>query len=424
MARGARLVYIGVGLGILLLGLALLAPQRSSANASLAPEVPGNIERLARPFHAHWIWVTDLILERIALIDLDSGRFLGIINSGYGPALAQFARSRDEIYLPATYFSRRFRGERTDVVEVWDNASLTYTTEIEIPARRAIDSFALGHTALSDDDRFMAVLNWTPATSLSIVDVERRRFATEVPIAGCTLTYAAGARRFLSLCGDGAALSVEVDENGNHITSKRSEPFFDPAADPIIEKAVRHGQQWIFASFDGFLYSVDVGSAELTFPAPWSLLSDDDRAASWRVGGLQPLAVHEGSGRLYVLVHRGGTDGHKEPGEEVWIYDLAKRERIDRVVLRHPGITIYGEAIELGRGWIWPFSGLFDWLLDTFVPALVTHIQVTRDGEPLLFTASQLTGSIGVYDAISGQMLRRVQPNGWTSETMYAPYGG
>lgn len=407
---------------LVLASLLALAVAPAAAAPPLPAEVPGKIESLPWPPSPHWIWVTDLMLERISLVDLDNGRFLGMINSGYGPALALFAPRRAEVYLPATYFSRRFRGERTDVLEVWNLRDLTFVEEIELPGKRAIDSFALGHGALSDDDRFAAILNWTPATSLSIVDVVRRRFAGEIPISGCTLAYAAGPRRFFSLCGDGAALAVEIDDAGALVATRRSAPFFDPAADPITEKGVRYRDRWLFASFDGFLYGVGVGGPELVFDEPWSLLSQRDREASWRVGGLQHLAVHEASGRLFVLVHRGPEDGHKEPGEEVWVYDLATRERLQRIVLRHPGLTIYGEAIELGRDWVWPFSGLFDWLLDTLVPALVTHIEVTRGEEPLLFTVSQMTGAIGVYDARNGTMRRRVQPTGWTSETLYAPF--
>lgn len=395
-----------------------------ASSDGLPPEVPGRIERLPDPPSPHWAWVTDLVLERIALVDLDSGRFLGIINSGYGPALALFAPRRAEVYLPATYFSRRTRGERTDFLEVWDTKSLSFVAEIPIPAKRAIDSFALGHASLSDDDRFAAILNWTPATSLSIVDVVERRFTSEIPISGCTLAYSAGPRRFFALCGDGAALSVTIDDQGALASAQRSRAFFDPARDPITEKAVRHRSQWLFASFDGLLHGVDVSGPELAFPEPWSLLNHADRRDDWRVGGLQHLAVHDELARLYSLVHRGPPDGHKNPGEEVWVYDLATKQRIQRIALRHPGLTIYGEAIEPGADWSRPLRVLFDWALDTFVPALVTHIAVTQDAEPLLLTASQATGSIGVYDARSGEMLRRVQPTGWTSETLYAPYGG
>jgi hypothetical protein len=123
-------------------------------------------------------------------------------------------------------------------------------------------------------------------------------------------------------------------------------------------------------------------------------------------------------------VHRGEIDTHKEPGEEIWVYDLETRARIQRIELRSPGLVLYGFPVEFGRGWIWPFRNLSGWLIDTFVPAMVSHIQVTRDDRPILFTASQFSGSIGTYDALTGEFLRRVQPVGWTNDLLLAPWGG
>jgi hypothetical protein len=63
-------------------------------------------------------------------------------------------------------------------------------------------------------------------------------------------------------------------------------------------------------------------------------------------------------------------------------------------------------------------------MLDTFAPAAINSIQVTQDDAPLLFTASQFSGSIGVYDALTGAFMRRVEPTGWTSDVMVAPWDG
>jgi hypothetical protein len=119
-------------------------------------------------------------------------------------------------------------------------------------------------------------------------------------------------------------------------------------------------------------------------------------------------------------MHKGGRDTHKDAGEEVWIYDTAARRRVGRVVLRSPGVTIYGFPIDLGPRWNW----LWEWMIDKFAPALVTQIQVTQDEKPLLVTASQYMGSLGVYDARSGDFVRRVLPTGWTSDVVLAPWGG
>ncbi|HUI27403.1 MAG TPA: amine dehydrogenase large subunit, partial [Candidatus Kryptonia bacterium] len=177
---------------------------------------------------------------------------------------------------------------------------------------------------------------------------------------------------------------------------------------------------WLFVSFEGIVHPVDVSAPQPRFGDPWSLLSDDDRKASWRVGGLQHLAVHVATGRLYSLVHKGGKDTHKDPGEAVWVYDIQRRARVQQIKLRSPGLTVYGFPIESGHKWAW----LTDWLLDTFAPAAVSHIQVTSDDRPLLFTASQFSGAVGVYDALSGQFVRRVTPVGWTTDVLLAPWSG
>ncbi len=393
-------------------------------NAEVAPEAPGRVETLAQPFRAHWVWVADLVLERMALVDLDAGRFLGLINGGYGTMTPLFPSRRAEIYVPATYYARRTHGERTDVLEIYDAPTLSPVAEVVLPPRRATNAIALGHAALSDDDRFVAIFNWTTGTSLSIVDVERRVFTAEILTPGCSLVYAAGPRRFLTLCADGSVFSVTLDDDGHEAAKTRSQPFHDPSTDPVTEKAVRYGNQWLFVSFEGKVHPVDVSGLEVRFGEPWSLLTGADRAATWRIGGLQHLAVHQRTGRLYSLMHRGGTDTHKDPGEEVWIYDLKSRQRVGRVKLVNPGVTIYGFPVAVGRTWIWPFNRMNDWVLNTFVPAAVGQIQVTQDDAPLLFTASQFTGSIGVYDGLSGAFARRVQPVGWTSDILLAPWGG
>jgi methylamine dehydrogenase heavy chain len=395
-----------------------------AARADVAPEVPGQVEQLAQPPHAHWVWVSDLVLERMSLLDTDSGEFLGMINGGYGPIAPLFPTKRAEIYVPTTYYSRRTRGDRTDLLEIYDAATLAFIAEVQVPGKRATDAVALAHAAMTDDERFVALFNWTPRTSLSIVDVEQRQFAGEIEIPGCSLVYPAGARRFFSLCADGAALVVTIDDAGHEVTKVRTASFFDPNRDPVTEKAVRIDNQWLFVSFDGRVYSVDVSGATLSFGEPWSLLSDTERGEKWRIGGAQHLAVQRAQGRLYSLVHRGDPDTHKDPGEEVWVYDLKQRQRVQRVALRNSGFTVYGFPVEFWRTWIWPFNSLGDWALDNTAPALVTHIEVTQGGSPYLLTASQFTGSIGVYDAQSGAFVRRVLPTGWTTDLLVAPWTG
>lgn len=409
---------------LLALALTVVVVAAATAKAQVAPEKQGSIEKLPQPFQPHWVWVTDVLLERAALIDLDASRFLGVVPGGYGTIMPLFPKRRPEVYVPATYYARRTHGERTDVIEIYDIDTLSHSGEVVIPAKRATNAVALGHSALSDDDRFVAVFNWTTGTGLSIVDMEQRRFVTEIETPGCSLVYAAGPRRFFSICGDGSLFVVTLNDDGSEASHTRSKPFFAPQTDPITEKAVRVGKQWLFVSFDGLIRPIDASGAEPVFADTWSLLTDADRKDSWRIGGLQHLAAHVASGKLYALMHQGGVDTHKEPGSEVWVYDIATRRRVERIKLVFPGATVYGFPVEIGKNWVWPFNGLTDWALDHLAPPSVTAINVTQDDQPLLFTVSQFSGAVAVFDARSGQFLRRVQPVGWTSDAVFAPWDG
>ena len=296
-----------------------------ASRADLELEQTGQVASLPQPPSPHWAWVGDPVQRRSVLVDLEDGRMLGNLAGGEGLPGALFPRTRRELYMPRTHHSRGDHGERVDALIFFDSTLLTPMGEVILPPKRAILAFTSGGSALSDDDRFAAVFNLTPATSISIVDLEARTFVEEVSTPGCSLVYAAGDRRFAMLCGNGALLLVTLDEAGRAVEKTRSVPFFDPVKDPVTEKAARWGDTWLFASFEGYLYSVDLSGAEPRFSEPWSLLSEADREASWRIGGTRHLAVHQATGRLYSLVHQGGPDTHKDAGSELWVYDLASR---------------------------------------------------------------------------------------------------
>ena len=401
----------------------LLLAGAGLARAQLPVEPVGASVRLTAPLSPHLVWSSDAILRRMALADLESGRMLGVVDGGWGITTGIFSRRRPEFYVPETHYSRGSRGVRTDVVTIYDALTLAPTGEIVIPPKRAMNPLPGANAALSDDDRFLAVFDMTPATSISIVDLERRRFVGEISTPGCGLVYAAGPRRFVMPCADGALLTVALGDDGSELAKRRSAPFFDPGSDPVTEKAVRHGDTWLFVSFAGMVHPVDVSGAEPAFPAPWPLLDDADRRDSWRIGGSQHLALHQKTGRLYSLVHQGGPDTHKDPGTELWVYDLASRQRVQRIRMHNPGLTYLGQPMEFGADWIWPFSHLYDWLLDMLGAKLgVGEVAVTQDDHPLLVTGSNFSGSVGVYDALSGELLRRIAVGNMTTLALAVPW--
>ena len=381
----------------------------------------GRVETLGAPLSPHLVWASDAVMRRIALADLESGDTLGVIDGGFGITAALFARNRPELYVPETHYSRGARGERTDVVSVYDALSLRPVAEVVIPPRRAINPLPSANAALTDDDRFGLVFNMTPATSVSVVDLEQRAFVAEIATPGCSLVYAAGPRRFVSPCADGALLVVTLDESGREASKVRTRTFFDPWRDPVTEKAVRRGDEWLFVSFEGRVHAVDVSGAEPRFAEPWDLLAAEDRAEGWRIGGQQHLAVHVASGRLYSLVHQGPPDTHKDPGSELWVYDLAERRRVDRIALRSPGLTYLGAPIDPGPRLFWPLGRLFEMVL-SLAGIGVSGIAVTQDEQPLLVTGSGFSGSLGIYDALSGEFLHRVAPGNMTTLVLQVPW--
>ena len=404
----------------ILLSLAVAAVVR----AELPGEAVGKVTVLpARP-GPHWFWLSDILLHRTALFDADTGELLGTLSAGtagVGFVIAPlFAPDHREVYLPETFYSRGVRGDRTDVVTVYDASTLQPLDEIGIPPRRAEYFPGNAANALSDDGRFAAVFNLTPVTSLSIVDVKARRFTTEVPTPGCSLVYAAGPRRFLMLCANGAALTVALDDTGQAAHVERTEPFFDPQKDPVTEKAVRRGSEWLFVSFEGVVHPVDMSGETPRFGETWSLVGDEDRRAAWRIGGGQHLAVHAASGRLYALVHQGGADTHKEAGTEVWVYDLATRRRVQRIPVLNPLAGFVGQQLAAsGRSRMARFTG---WFLPKVLPNPgVERILVTQDDHPVLVMSASLPPTLTIHDAMTGAMVRQVSEPGLAGSLLFTP---
>jgi methylamine dehydrogenase heavy chain len=338
---------------------------------------------------AHWVWVNDIVFHHMAdgkafLLDGDSGRMLGMLSTGFGFNGVVLPRNRSVILSPETYFSRGTRGTRTDVVSLYDPSKLNPVGEIGIPPKRASSLPMVANAALTDDDRFLLIYNFTPAQSITVVDLQTRKLVGEIGIAGCALVYPTGARRFFSLCSDGTALSVQLDETGGAAAKTKSPRLFDAESDPVTEKAVRDGNSWLFASFAGDIVPVETSGAAIRVGKRWSLTSPAERKLGWRPGGMQHMAMHAGSRRLYSLMHQGGADTHKDPGTEIWVYDLTSKQRTQRIALQGPA----------------------------------TSIAVSNDAKPLLFSIFIGAPKVDVLDARSGRLLRSIGEIGFTPSTL------
>ena len=384
MRRALRLVVFAAAL--------MLACRSHAIAAAVPPDPAGKVATLPAKASAHWVWVNDIVFPHMSdgqalLVDGDSGRFLGMLSTGFGFERVVLAKNGKLIFSPETYFSRGTRGTRTDVITLYDPVHLSPVGEILIPPKRAATMPMMADAAQTDDGAFLLIYNFTPAQSVTVVDTRHRRFAGEIETPGCALVYPTGARSFFSICADGALLDVHLDDAGHVSSRAHTRVFFDVSADPVTEKGVRLGSRWLFVSYGGTVYSVDITSRGLEAGPHWSLLSDTERRQNWRPGGLQQLAAHAGPDRLYAIMHQGGPETHKDPGKEVWVYDPDRHQRVQRFALRSPAGSI----------------------------------QVTRDDKPLLFAAFIGSTTLEVYDAETGRYLRSVENVGTTPTLLVTP---
>ncbi len=400
-----------------------------SSVAEVPPEYEflGKVESLPTPFSPYWIWTSDAVLNKMSLIDLLSGDKLGEVDGGLYITTGLFPGDDASFYIPETHYSLGSRGERLDVITFYDSVTLSISDEVFLPTQRAQNALPVANSAISDDGRFLAIYNFTPAQSISIVDTRSKAFVSEITTPGCGLTYAAGDRRFFLLCANGSLMLITLGERGELLGKTRSKPFFDPAADPITEKGVRFRDNWYFVSFDGYMYRVNVAD-DPRFDSPWSLLSDADREDDWKVGGRQFLAIDEKRKRAFVLLHRGDVDTHKTGGTHLGVYDLEKKVMIERLPLESPGFTFSGQSIEFGQDWIWPFNGLYN-AIGRLAMRLEPHARpdallVTGGDKPLLVIAGEFSGSVAVYDAESLEFLHRVSSSNWTTLAIQNPGWG
>jgi len=84
-----------------------------------------------------------------------------------------------------TYLSRGDKGERADVLEVYDTRTLVQKYEVVLPPRRAQTLAYRGLVRTTANGRFVLVQNATPATSITVVDRQQRKVVAEIATPGC-----------------------------------------------------------------------------------------------------------------------------------------------------------------------------------------------------------------------------------------------
>jgi methylamine dehydrogenase heavy chain len=249
--------------------------------------------------------------------------------------------NRPEIYVADTVWSRGARGTRTDFITIYDKQTFEATGEIVLPgAKRALITAMEGLIAFTDEQRMALVFNFTPASSVTVVDLVKRKPLGEIEIPGCSLVYPSGARGFATLCSSGTLLNIRLDANGAVAGRSESKAFNPVDTDPLFtQSAILSGVRY-FPSLHGRLQPVDMKGDDVKVLPDWPLVAAADAAEHWRPSGWQLIASDEQK-LLYIVMQVDAHEGtHKDAGNEVWVFNPATKARVKRLRLVRRGQSI------------------------------------------------------------------------------------
>lgn len=389
-----RSVALALALSGAIGGSALAAPNTGPYPAPLGEEPIGVVDPLPAQWPASWVLIHDfhfgsIVDGRVYVIDtaLPERPVRGMVRA------AQFAnmlasRQRGEILTSETFYTRLTRGDRTDAVTIWDMATLEPKGEIILPGGKRQQSVTYPQLfQFTNGGKWALVANFTPAQSVSVLDLDARKVIAEIDLPGCAQIYPTGERGFTSLCADGSMLSMVLGPDGQVASSKTVEKVQDIDRHPLFGSPAWVGKTAWFVSYYGQVQGFDMsGPVARTLPGTFNVGTAEGGAPEWRPGGWQ-VVVSDGKGLLYVLMSPNGREGsHKDGGTEVWVVDPVKKARIARIPLR----------------------------------SIAAAIAVTREATPHLVVARG-DGEIDVHDAVTGAFVHSLGLAGGSNPILITP---
>jgi methylamine dehydrogenase heavy chain len=345
IARKGRCL-LAAAAGSLLAGVALA---QQGQPPPLPIEPTGVIQTLPASYPPSWFLVHDASFfhmsdGKVYVIDTAAATLAAQVKGTFNVSLiGNIAQSpkRGEIYATETFHSRGSRGDRLDVLTIFDTRTLAPKGELILPTGKRFMGLPQHYAVLPlNDERWLGVANFSPATSVTLVDLDSRKIIGEIPTPGCVLAYPTGKRGFSSLCADGRFLSTELAADGSIAKQVRTDVFFDSNTSPIYERPTIIGSTAYFPSFAGLVYPVDISGSVAKVGEPWNLVPEAERAGKWAPGGLG-LSDKDDQGRFYIIMHPDATDGtHQRGGPEVWVYDPVAKQRVQRIALKSWGLSL------------------------------------------------------------------------------------
>ena len=366
--------------------------------AEFVPET-ATVETLPDHKGQGWFWAAGWRMPnetdgRAFLFDA-KGETLGQLSTGLWFNSMVPANKRGEIITVETYFDRGTRGNREDLVVTYDAQTLSPVSEVSIPTKRMHAVRSSGLATLTEDEKFLLVVNYTPAQSISVVDLDKQEFVAEIDTSGCSVIYTAGNRDFYSICGNGGFLHIRLDDTGNVSLLERTPPIFDPVDDFLTISASRIGDTWFFVSRENNVYAINMQPDSISLQAKWPLANTDEQEDGWMISGFHHTAAHQSSERLFVLMHQGEHHTFEEPGTHVWVYDTKSGTKVSEIELEDLAFSISVNQDGPAR--------LYSLAVHIPMPFVVTILMVVLEGvEGIGALVKQVAN---IYDADSGEHL-------------------
>jgi methylamine dehydrogenase heavy chain len=282
----------------------------------------------------------------IFIVDADKGEMEGYLPKSDWSGFA-IAPGGKAYYVAETLWTHDTRGQREDMIAVYDGTTLNLEAEIPLPGR-ALSVPKAQSFAVSESGHYGYVFNLSPASSVVVVDLIKQKTVSSVETTGCALALPYGDSGFGSLCTDGSLTTFGWDAKA-HGTLKSSVHFFDAIRDPVFDELALDvaTHKAFFVSYLGQIYEATLGDQPQIAPG-WSLQTaagltapkDESNDVAWRPGGGQLIAYHRPSNRLFVLMHVGEGWSHKHEAAEVWVLNTATHSLIRRIVLKEPALNV------------------------------------------------------------------------------------
>lgn len=332
-----------MALALLLTGTAALAAPADTV-ASVEPEEADTATM--EPPSAGWFYVDGgWDANGTSIFDGQTGKMKGMVETSHLSDMAIDPAGK-YYYVAESIWSKGGRGTRQDMVSVYDSTDLKLQAEIAIPERILIGGRKQTFV-LSDDGKMAFVYNLSPASSVNVVDLVKRKFVRNIELPGCASLIPNPGVGFSALCSDGSLATVSLAGAKPQIT--RTAPFFAATENPIFDNFVydKKKREATFLTYTGDIYTAQM-SASPVVSKPFSIQAaagirpgeTKPLDLNWYPGGGQMTALHKSSGHLYVLMHMGEYWSHKAEGTEIWVVDVAAQKVIKRVPLKDPMVNV------------------------------------------------------------------------------------